>query len=62
MKDPVGVAGLCLARVDQWDINVFLVAELSDKRPLTAVTYTVFRVKSPDTSVFIFLIYVLLIF
>ncbi len=38
------LSGLCLERVDQWDINVFLVAELSEKRPLTAVTYTVFRV------------------
>ena len=44
LSGPVRPAGLCLERVDQWDINVFLVAELAEMRPLTAVTYTVFRV------------------
>ncbi|XP_023328661.1 cAMP-specific 3',5'-cyclic phosphodiesterase 4C isoform X2 [Eurytemora carolleeae] len=35
--------GECLEHVDQWGLDIFKVSVLSNSRPLTAVTYTIFR-------------------
>ena len=37
--------GLQLGDLARWGINVFKISELSNSRPLTAVTYTVFHVR-----------------
>lgn len=36
--------------VDLWGINVFLIDELSNHRPLTAMAFTIFQVNTPLLS------------
>lgn len=35
-----------LDEVDRWGIDIFRIAELSSNRPLTAVTYAIFKVRT----------------
>lgn len=33
-----------LEEIDRWGVNIFRISELSNNRPLTAVTYAIFKV------------------
>ena len=42
--------GQYLGNLNRWGINVFKISDLSNSRPLTAVTYTVFHVRRTISS------------
>jgi hypothetical protein len=35
-----------MENIDIWGINIFLIDELTNHRPLTAVVFTIFKVKT----------------